>query len=93
VAAVSSGEEAVEYLKTHSIDLLLLDMIMDPGIDGLETYKRVLNSRPGQKAILASGFSETGRVKEAQGLGAGKYLRKPYTLEKIGMAIREELER
>ena len=36
--AVSSGEEAVEYLKENNVDLLLLDMIMDPGINGRETY-------------------------------------------------------
>jgi len=29
----------------------------------------------------------------AQKLGAGKYVRKPYNLEKIGLAVREELER
>ncbi|GAG24157.1 unnamed protein product, partial [marine sediment metagenome] len=84
VSSVSSGEEAVEYLKNYSADLLLLDMIMDPEIDGLETYKRILEFHPAQKAIIASGFSETDRVKEAQKLGAGKYIKKPYTLEKIG---------
>ena len=90
--AVSSGEEAIEYLKDNSADLLVLDMIMDPGIDGLETYKRILELHPGQKAIIASGFSETDRVKEAQRLGAGKYIKKPYTLEKIGLAVKEELD-
>jgi len=66
-------------------------MIMDPGIDGLETYKRILELHPEQKAIIASGFSETERVKEAQRLGAGQYIKKPYTLEKIGLAIQKEL--
>lgn len=93
VTSVSSGEEAVDYLKSNSADLLLLDMIMDPGIDGLETYKRILNFRPQQKAIMVSGFSETSRVKEAQKMGAGPYLKKPYSLEKIGKAIRGELEK
>lgn len=93
VSCVSSGEEAVEYLKNHSADLLLLDMIMDPGIDGLETYKRILKRHPGQKAVIASGYSETDRVKEAQNLGAGTYVKKPYTLEKIGLAIKNELHR
>ena len=93
VTTVSSGEEAVEYMKGNSADLLILDMIMDPGIDGLETYKRILELCPGQKAIIASGFSETDRVKEAQRLGAGKYIKKPYTLEKIGIAVKEELEK
>ena len=64
---------------------------MDPGIDGLETYKRILELHPEQKAIIASGFSETERVKEAQRLGAGQYIKKPYTLEKIGLAIQKEL--
>ncbi len=93
VESVSSGEEAIEYVKENQVDILVLDMIMDPGIDGLETYKRILEVRPGQKVIIASGFSETERVRESQNLGAGKYIKKPYTLEKIGTAVREEFDR
>lgn len=91
--AVASGEEAVEYLKNNKADLLLLDMIMDPGIDGLETYRRAKEIQPQQKAVLASGFSETDRVFEAQKLGAGIYIKKPYTLEKLGEALKKELSR
>jgi len=93
VAAVSSGAEAVEFVKTQKVDLLILDMIMEPGIDGLETYQKILEIHPGQKAIIASGFSETDRVKEAQRLGAGAYIKKPYTLEKIGTAVKNELKK
>jgi len=92
VVSVSSGEEAVKYLKTNKVDLLVLDMIMDPGMDGLETYKKILEIHPGQKAIIASGFSETDRLKELHRLGAGAYIRKPFLLEKIGLAVKEELE-
>jgi len=92
VATAASGEEALAYVADHSVDLLVLDMIMDPGLDGLETYQRIVERHPGQKAIIASGFSETERVKEAQRLGAGQYLKKPYTLEKIGLAVKSELE-
>jgi YesN/AraC family two-component response regulator len=46
---------------------------------------------PGQRAIISSGFSETNRVKEAQSLGVGQYLKKPYTLEQIGLAVKAEL--
>ncbi|MCK5163831.1 MAG: response regulator, partial [Desulfobacula sp.] len=91
--SVSSGKEAIDYMKNNFVDLLILDMIMDPGIDGLETYKKILELHPGQKAIIASGFSETNRVKETQRLGAGKYIKKPYTMEKIGVAVKEELDR
>jgi len=93
VTTVSSGEEAVEYLKNHSADLLVLNMIMDPGIDGLDTYKKIIELYPKQKAIIASGFSETDRVKEAQNLGAGEYVKKPYDIEKIGLAVRTELDK
>jgi DNA-binding NarL/FixJ family response regulator len=68
-------------------------MIMDPGIDGLETYRQILELHPGQKAIIVSGFSENERVRAAQALGAGAYLRKPYTYDKIGLAVRTELDR
>ncbi|MCF8145117.1 MAG: PAS domain S-box protein [Deltaproteobacteria bacterium] len=93
VAAVSSGEEAVEYVKTHPVDLLILDMIMDPGMDGLETYRRIIRFRPGQKAVIASGFSETERVREAQRLRAGAYVKKPFLSHKIGRAVRAELDK
>ena len=93
VESVSSGEEAVEYLKTNKADLLVLDMIMNPGMDGLDTYKKILQLHPGQKAVITSGFSETERAKEAQRLGAGEYVKKPFLLEKIGIAVKSELEK
>ena len=66
---------------------------MDPGIDGFETYKRMTEIRPMQKAIIASGFSETDRVLETQRLGAGAYIRKPYSVQGLGIAVKEELEK
>jgi two-component system cell cycle sensor histidine kinase/response regulator CckA len=86
--AVPSGEEAVNYVRTHSIDLLVIDMIMDPGIDGLETYNQVLRIHPGQKAIIVSGFSETDRVREAQRRGAGAYVKKPYQIDTLARAVK-----
>lgn len=92
VNAVPSGEAATEYMKTKSADLLILDMIMDPGIDGLETYRQILEIKPGQKAIITSGYSETKNVKATMALGAGAYIRKPYLLEVVGKAVRAELD-
>ena len=91
--AVCSGEHAVEYLKENKVDLLLLDMIMDPGINGRETYERIIKIHPQQKAIIVSGFAETEDVRETQRLGAGKFLKKPLTIEQIGMAVKEALEK
>ncbi len=89
--AVSSGEEAIGYLKDHSVDLILLDMIMPQGLSGCETYKEIIKIHPAQKAIIASGYAKTEDVEDAQKLGAGQFIKKPYTINKIGVAIKEEL--
>ncbi len=91
VDAVASGEEAVQYIRKTPVDILVLDMIMEPDMDGLDTYCQILAISPGQKAVIASGFSESERVMEAQRLGAGPYIKKPYRMEQIGMALREQL--
>ncbi len=90
---VSSGEEAVEYVKKHPVDLIVLDMVMPKGINGRETYEEIVKIRPEQKAIIASGYVKTKEVDLAQELGAGKYIKKPYTLAKVGIAVKEELEK
>ena len=92
VTVAESGEKAVQYLENNSVDLILLDMIMEPGINGLETFKKIKKIHPDQKAIIASGYSENKHVKEAQALGAGQYIKKPYTLAGIGLAIRNKIE-
>lgn len=93
VKLAAGGEAAVEYIRDNGVDLVLLDMIMDPGIDGLETYREILKIKPDQKAIIVSGFSESDRVKDALGLGAGAYVKKPYLLHDIAKAVRTELDR
>lgn len=91
--AVSSGEAAVAYLQRQPVDILVLDMIMDPGMDGLETYIRILEFNPGQKAIIASGYAENERVKKARELGAGAYIKKPYTVANLGQTLHAVLNR
>jgi len=78
--------------RISSVDLIVLDMVMPKGINGRETYQQIMKIRPGQKAVIASGYAKTKEVDMAQESGAGKYIRKPYTLEKIGVAVKKELE-
>lgn len=87
----ASGIEAIEKSKKQAYDLLILDMIMPGEYDGFSTYETIKSSHPKQKAIIVSGFSETSRVKKAQALGAGIYLKKPYTVEILATAIHREL--
>jgi len=93
VETVNSGEDAVEHLKSNRADLIVLDMIMEAGIDGLDTYREAIKLHPGQRAILVSGFMETERTVEAQHLGAGVFVQKPYMMEILAMAVRKELDR
>ena len=93
VATVASGEDAVAYVREQPVDLAVLDMVMPPGIDGAESYRRMQEIRPGQRAIIVSGFAPSDRVEQAQALGAGAYVRKPVTIEKLARAAREELDR
>ncbi len=73
------------------MDLPILDMKMEPGIDGLETFEKILKINPGQKAIIASGYSETDRVRKTLKLGAGQYIKKPYTIKKLALALKKGL--
>jgi len=89
--AVPSGEAAVEFLKTEDVDLVILDMIMHPGMNGRETYGAIMEFKPHQKAIIASGMAETDEVAKAQAMGAGQFVNKPYTIEDLAVAVQKAL--
>ena len=92
VVPIGSGEEAISYTQHHDTDLIILDMIMDPGINGRETYEEILAIKPGQPAIIASGFAENEEVEKVLRLGASSFLRKPYTTNSLGKAVKDALE-
>ncbi len=92
VTAVDSGPAALRYLEAKSADVVLLDMIMADDWDGLDTFREIVRLYPSQKAIIVSGFSETDRVREALALGVGQFVKKPYTVDSIGRAVRWELD-
>ncbi len=93
VFTVEDGMAALDFVKQMPVDLLVLDMIMAPAISGLETYERIQQIYPDQKAIIASGHSESEDVLKAQELGAGSFVKKPYTILDMGIAVKEELEK
>ncbi len=93
VEVAASGEEAISRLRQCPADLLILDMVMPPGMDGAETYRQLLKVRPDQRAIVLSGFAESERVQLARTLGVGAYVRKPVTVQELARAVRGELDR
>jgi PAS domain S-box-containing protein len=93
IYTAENGSDAIDWLQTHKVDLVALDMIMEKGFDGLDTYREIINIHPGQRAIVVSGFSATDRVERMQELGVGAFVRKPYTRMSLGKSVREELDR
>ncbi len=93
VTTAETGMAALHELRQRGYDLVVLDMIMSEGWDGLETYMAIAEEFPGQRCLIASGFAENAKVREAQRLGAGAYLQKPYTVDNLGLAVRAELVR
>jgi PAS domain S-box-containing protein len=91
VDSVSSGELAIEFVRKSPVDLLVIDMLMEPGINGQKTYEEIIKIRPDQKAIITSGFSLSKDVKLTLKQGAEKFINKPYTLEQLGEAVKEIL--
>ncbi len=91
VTTADSGEKAIEFLQNHSVDLLLIDMLMDPGMNGRQTYEEIVRFAPSQKAIIASGFSESSDVKAAMELGVRAFIKKPYSMRQLGRTVKEVL--
>jgi PAS domain S-box-containing protein len=91
VECFESGENAISYLQTHQTDLIILDMIMAPGINGRQTYEQITKIHPGQKAIIASGFSESDDIKATLKMGAGLFIKKPYTMKELASSVKREL--
>jgi len=92
VSTVPSGEEALEFVKDNPVDLVVVDMLMTPGITGRQTYEQILELYPHQKAIVVSGFSESDDVKATLELGAGGFIKKPYSIDQLGRAVKAALE-
>lgn len=89
--AVTSGEEAIEYIKKDPVDLVILDMLMDPGINGCETYEQIIQHAPGQKAIIATGFSTPEDINRAMHLGINQFIKKPYSMHDLAQALKLEI--
>lgn len=87
----ASGEEALIYLTANRVDLVVLDMLLGKGINGRETYERLLRIHPKLKALIVSGFSDNGEVHQTMRLGAAGFVQKPYTLNSLGAAVHAAL--
>ena len=89
--SVTSGEEGIAFIESQPVDLILLDMMMGDGLNGRETYEKIVKIRPQQKAIVISGYAKSEDIKKAKELGISNFIEKPVTISKISVAIRQSL--
>lgn len=87
----ASGEECLTLITDEAPDLVLLDIWM-PGIDGLETLKRIKTARPNQLVIMMSGHGTIETAVKATRLGAFDFIEKPLSLEKVLLSIQNALK-
>jgi PAS domain S-box-containing protein len=96
VTEAENGSEAVRLFEHPGnnpvdYDLILMDMVMEPDMDGIAALERIRAVNPQQKAIIVSGYSAMERAEKAQALGAG-WVSKPYDSHTIGKAVRDKLD-
>jgi two-component system nitrogen regulation response regulator NtrX len=93
VATASSGEEAVTLAKEVSPEIVLLDVWMPPGMDGLQTLTAIKEISQETVIIMISGHANIDIAVQATKLGAYDFLEKPLSLEKVLIIINRALEK
>jgi DNA-binding NtrC family response regulator len=88
VAVAGTGETAVEKVQAQSFDAILLDLAM-PGMDGIETLKRLRELNPDSQVVLLTGRATVKKATEAMRLGALDLLEKPVDIEVLVGKIEE----
>lgn len=89
----SSGEEALELTEAQDYDVILTDIIMNPGMDGIELLRRVKERQPDAVVILMTGYASLGTAVEALRLGAHDYIIKPSSMQDIRVSVAKGVER
>lgn len=91
VQTVGSGEEALDYVRKHSPDLVLLDIQL-PGIDGIETLEQIKEIDHEISVIMITALGVLETAVKAMQLGAFDYINKPFNLDELSVVLRKALE-
>jgi two-component system response regulator AtoC len=92
VSAAADAEEALAGLDRIKPDIITLDVVL-PGIDGLETLRRLKQRMPEVPVVMLSGHGQARNIVEAMRLGASDFLRKPFEVEELELAFQKALEK
>src|SRR5580658_10442100 len=86
-----SGEECLELLRHKSPDVVLLDIWL-PGIDGLETLEKLVESEDHPEVIIISGHGNIEQAVRATKLGAFDFLEKPLSIERTLIVLKNAID-
>jgi excisionase family DNA binding protein len=78
----ASGEEALEILKRHDVDLVLLDLSM-PGMNGVDTFREMQSIRPGLPVLIVTGYPDSELLTRALEIGPFTMIAKPVDLGQV----------
>lgn len=93
VFTASNGREALALASAQKFDALVLDMMLGDDMDGLQVYREILKIHPGQNAVVVSGDVSADRVAAIAALGGCHFVPKPYSLEKLAVAVHDVLHK
>ncbi len=88
--AASSGEEALGILKRKDVDLVITDLVM-PGMDGMSLVRNIKGFQPGTEVMILTTYGSPESMEEAETLGVGCYLTKPFDLAYLKSRVSELL--
>jgi DNA-binding NtrC family response regulator len=93
VTGVRSGEEALEQLKKHDFSVIILDVKMPGGMDGIEALRKIKKMQPHAEVILLTGHASVETSIEGLKLGASDYVLKPVKLEDLLSRVSNALKK
>jgi len=86
------GTEVYDYLKTNSVDLILLDLVL-PEKDGYEVLKEISENNIDVKVVVLTAYADVKSAIDSARLGASDFISKPYDLDELLITIRKVLQR
>ena len=87
----ANGNEAISEYRRLKPDIVLMDIVM-PGLEGVETVRRICEGDPKARVIMISSVSYRDKVQEALAAGAKYFIPKPVTTEELRKGIERVLE-
>ncbi|VBB43215.1 conserved hypothetical protein [uncultured Desulfatiglans sp.] len=90
---VQSGEEALEVMKKKLFDVVILDIKMPGGMDGIQALREMRKIQPLAEVILLTGHGSVETSIEGMKLGAFDYLLKPVKLEELMLKMAQAFEK